>query len=109
TPRVRGPERSLIEKERAMSKLHAFVSPRWGVFSLGLCLLASAALAQGPPNVAEMKANLQKQQQANEQALRQYTWKSRTEVRVGGEVKSILLEMVRYDANGQLQKTPIGG
>jgi hypothetical protein len=71
--------------------------------------VASAALAQGPPNVAEIKETVQKQQQANEQALRQYTWKSRTEVRVGGDVKSTFLEMVRYDASGHLQKTPIGG
>jgi hypothetical protein len=92
-----------------MLKLHSLVCPRWRTISLGLCLVASAALAQGPPNVAEIKENVQKQQQANEQALRQYTWKSRTEVRVGGDVKSILLELVRYDASGNLQKTPIGG
>jgi hypothetical protein len=92
-----------------MSKLHPLGRPQWRIVSLGLSLLASAALAQGPPNIAELKVEAQKQQQANEQALRQYTWKSRTEVRVGGEVKSILLEMVRYDAGGNLQKTPIGG
>jgi hypothetical protein len=92
-----------------MSNLHLIVRPHWRTLSLGLCLLASAALAQGPPNVAELKVQAQKQQQANEEALRHYTWKSRTEVRVGGEVKSILLEMVRYDASGNVQKTPIGG
>jgi hypothetical protein len=81
----------------------------WQLWSLSIGLLASAAVAQGLPDLAGMKEAVQKQQQANEQALRQYTWKSRTEVRVGDEVKSTVLEMVRYDADGTLQKTVIGG
>jgi hypothetical protein len=48
-------------------------------------------------------------QQANSSALREYTWKSRTELSLHGEVKNIKLEQVRYDLDGRLQKTPIGG
>ena len=39
-------------------------------------------------------------QKQNAQALRQYTWKSRTQVRKEGEVKSTKLFMSRYAADG---------
>jgi hypothetical protein len=39
-------------------------------------------------------------QKQNAQALRQYTWKSRTEVRKDGDVKSTKLFMARYAADG---------
>src|SRR5688572_16436158 len=48
-------------------------------------------------------------QRANHAALRQYSWKSRTELKLVGEVKQVRLEDVRYDLNGELQKTVIGG
>ena len=48
-------------------------------------------------------------QQANQAALRQYSWKSRTELKVDGEIKQVRLEQVRYDIDGRLQKTLIGG
>jgi hypothetical protein len=79
------------------------------LWSLSIALVASAALAQGIPDMARIEEAFQRQQQASEQALRQYTWESRTEVRVGDKVKSTVLEMVRYGADGTLQKTVIGG
>src|SRR6185369_76651 len=45
--------------------------------------------------------------QANAAALRQYQWKLRTEVQRKGETKSVQVAAVRYDANGQMQTTPI--
>ena len=48
-------------------------------------------------------------QQANATALREYTWKSRTELSLRGEVKSVTLDQVRYDLDGRRQKTRIGG
>src|SRR5262249_38213094 len=48
-------------------------------------------------------------QRRNAEELRQYTWKSRTELRKGGETKSVQLALMRYDIYGALQKTPIGG
>jgi len=92
-----------------MFRFHARPGRSWQLWSLSVALTASAALAQGLPDVAGMKEAFRKQQQANEQALRQYSWKSRTEVRVGGEVKSTVLQMVRYGADGKQQKTVIGG
>jgi hypothetical protein len=60
------------------------------------------AQEQEPPSFAES-------QKANAQALRQYTWKSRTEIKLKGESKNVKLEQVRYDSDGKLQKTPLGG
>ena len=51
------------------------------------------------------QAQFAESQKANAQALRQYTWKSRTEIKLKGESKNVKLEQVRYDATGALQKT----
>jgi hypothetical protein len=48
-------------------------------------------------------------QRANADALRDYTWKSRTELRLKGEPRNVRLEQVRYDLDGRLQKAQIGG
>ena len=68
-----------------------------------VALCSAMVLAQD--NVQPSFAESQK---ANAQTLRQYSWKSRTEIKLKGESKNIKLEQVRYDANGKLQKTPIG-
>jgi hypothetical protein len=44
---------------------------------------------------------------AQNSTLHNYTWKSRTQVEMGGEVKSVVLEQVRTDSSGQVQKTPL--
>lgn len=46
---------------------------------------------------------------ANAVALRQYEWKRRTEVQRKGETKNVQLALVRYDATGRQQTTPISG
>lgn len=46
-------------------------------------------------------------QQKNAAELRQYTWKSRTEVRKGSETKSVQLNQMRFDIDGILQQTQI--
>jgi hypothetical protein len=48
-------------------------------------------------------------QQENAQQLRQYSWKSRREIRQGGTTKSSQLYLTRYDVDGTLQQTLIGG
>jgi hypothetical protein len=66
-----------------------------------LVALGSAfVLAQDRPPFAES-------QKANAQALRTYSWKSRTELKLKGESKNIKLEQVRYDLNGKVQKVPL--
>lgn len=73
---------------------------------------AAAALAAGcvlGSAVAAQQKEFVDAQQANRAALRHYTWKTRTELKVEGETKQVRLEQVRYDLDGQLQKTVIGG
>lgn len=45
--------------------------------------------------------------QENAIKLRAYSWKSRTEIRKGGETKSVQLNQMRYDLDGALQQTQI--
>lgn len=62
--------------------------------------------AQAPAQLKEMFAHSRQQ---NAQALKQYAWKSRNEVRKNGESKSTQVFLMRYDASGNLQKSQIGG
>ncbi|HKQ52466.1 MAG TPA: hypothetical protein VJT74_08865, partial [Pyrinomonadaceae bacterium] len=55
----------------------------------------------------QQRNKLAEAQQENARALRQYNWKSRTEVRKGGETKSTKLYLTRYAADGTLQQTLI--
>jgi len=68
---------------------------------VALCSAVVLAQDKAQPSFAES-------QKVNAQALRQYTWKSRTEIKLKGESKNVKLEQVRYDATGKLQKTAIG-
>lgn len=70
---------------------------------LGIALLLLTAVAFP----AQMDSKIAQAQQQNAAALRQYTWKSRTEIRKDGETKNVQLAFMRYDNDGWLQKTPI--
>jgi len=74
--------------------------------TIALCFLCicTAALGQQiqPQEVSKrMSLNLQK--------LREYSWSTRTEVRLKGQQISTTLEKFRYDLDGQLQIIPLGG
>src|SRR5215475_2706982 len=71
----------------------------WG---LVIMLLASVAIS-----APQMDQKFAQARQQNAMALRQYTWKSRTEIRKGRDIKSAQMAYMRYDMYGQLQKTPI--
>ena len=53
----------------------------------------------------DMKQKFAQAQKANTAALHQYTWQSRTEVKLKGETKKVKVEQVVFDASGQQQKT----
>jgi len=77
---------------------------RWCVIVLSLAvLLPAVASGQNP------QEKFQLAQRENAQALRKYEWKSRTEIRKAGEPKGVQLMLMRYDIDGNLQKTTIGG
>ena len=58
---------------------------------------------------AQDKQQFAQAQRENKEALAHYTWKSRTELVMKSESKNVKLEQVRYDLDGKLQKTDIGG
>ena len=64
------------------------------IFALAI-MLCTWSIAQ-----AQQDQKFAQAQKQNAQALRQYTWKSRTEVRKDGDVKSTKLFMTRYAADG---------
>ena len=69
----------------------------------GMAILLATTVAIS----SQMDQKLAQAQKQNAQALRQYTWKSRTEIRKGGETKNVQLALHRYDINGMLQKTTV--
>lgn len=69
----------------------------------GMAILLATTVAIS----SQMDQKLAQAQKQNAQALRQYTWKSRTEIRKGGETKNVQLALNRYDINGMLQKTTV--
>ena len=70
-------------------------------------------LGLGHPLGGQLQAQSQSQQvvqkfSQNQQMLRAYSWTKRTEVLVAGQPVTRLVK-VRYDIDGKLQRTPIGG
>ncbi|HJQ69006.1 MAG TPA: hypothetical protein VKA70_08540 [Blastocatellia bacterium] len=62
-------------------------------------LLTSVAIS------SQMDQKFAQAQRQNAQALRQYTWKSRTEIQKGGETKNAQVNQMRYGADGAIEKT----
>ena len=58
---------------------------------------------------AQIAVKVSEQRVANEKAKKKYTWKSRTQVKRGGDEVALKVELVRYTLDGELQKTVIGG
>ncbi|HEX5732092.1 MAG TPA: hypothetical protein VF131_04575 [Blastocatellia bacterium] len=68
---------------------------------LGVVMMLFATVAIS----SQMDQNFARAQQQNAQALRQYKWKSRTEIQKGGETKNVQVNLMRYAANGSVEKT----
>ncbi len=85
------------------------------------CLLSTATLvvafsavslgaeSPGETRRAELAARFGAAQRANGGLLRSYIWQSRTQVQVEGETKKVLLYEVRFDLDGKVQRTEVGG
>jgi hypothetical protein len=63
-----------------------------------IVLLATVAVS------SQMDQKFAQAQQQNAQALRQYTWKSRTEILKGGETKNVQINLMRYAVDGTIEK-----
>ena len=80
------------------------ITARRGVWpALALTLLACVAAP------ARQEGQFARAQAENARELRQYSWKSRAEVRKGGETKSTQLYLMRYDLGGEVQQTLVTG
>jgi hypothetical protein len=73
----------------------------------GIGLVAAITLFTGVAALGQQQNKLAQAQQENARALHRYNWKSRTEVRKGGETKSTKLYLTRYAVDGTLQQTLI--
>lgn len=71
-----------------------------------LCLVCSGMNVSGQQLTPE---EVLKRMTLNLQRLRDYSWSTRTEVSLKGQQISVTLEKIRYDLNGKLQVTPLGG
>ena len=71
------------------------MSSKLGVIRTG-CFAFSGVLFLSVTVIAQDKEKFAQAQQENKEALKQYTWKSRTEVEMKGESKNVTLEQVRY-------------
>jgi len=69
-------------------------------------VLMTAGLAGAQSN-AEIAEKISQARMENAQRTQNYSWTRRTEVKVKGEVKSTITELVRYTVDGELQTTPI--
>src|SRR5262245_18037447 len=82
---------------------------RRGKLGVIITLVLFSALVVPAQEPAPLKEMIARAQQQNAQALEQYTWKSRNEVKKNGESKTTQLFLMRYDTDGNLQKSLIGG
>jgi hypothetical protein len=82
-----------------------------GTVVLGLSSLAYAqeqeAPTQEPPNKALLATEINAGRQENAAEMRNYSWSTRTEVKMDGEVKSVKVEFVQFTQDGDLQKDVI--
>jgi len=72
----------------------------------GLAIALTLFVGLEAPAQQQMQ-KLAQAQQENARALRQYSWKSRTEIRKDGETRSVQLNLMRYDLDGSVQQTPV--
>ena len=76
-----------------------------GVGMMVLCALA--VVAQDAPDKGTLATHIAEGRKQNQLMLRDYTWNTRTEVKIDGEVKSVKVDLVRFTPEGELQKTKI--
>ena len=74
---------------------------------LTMLCLSVAAPAAAQMDMNQLVPKISEARKANALETRNYSWTQRTEVKLKGETKSLKTDIVRYTADGELQKTPI--
>ena len=78
---------------------------RFVIAAIALSIIGSTPVwAQSNAQIAE---KITAARAENAKKTVNYSWTRRTEVKVKGEVKSTVTELVRYDVDGEMQTTPI--
>lgn len=82
-----------------------------GMKMAGLIMAAVAASAVAQPKLdrAQMAVDFSKAQTKNLGSLKKYSWKNRMEMREQGGPATVDLNLIRFDSDGKVQKTRIGG
>jgi hypothetical protein len=86
-----------------------------GTIVLGLSTLAIAqeqeqeqdSPGQEPPNKAVLATEINDGRKHNAAQMRNYSWNTRTEIIIDGEVKSDKVELIRFTPEGELQKAVV--
>jgi len=80
---------------------------RIGLFCFVFCAVAGLSVAQQSPELQQQVAAAKEAAARNQQALRGYSWISKTEILVKGEVKNTKIESCQYGPDGTVQKTEL--
>lgn len=67
-----------------------------------MTVCSASVQAQAPPNQQFGKAMME-----NAEELRKYSFKQRTEVSMDGDVRSVRLDQIRFDLDGNLERTSL--
>ena len=70
-----------------------------------MALTGGSLVAQEQPDPGKIATQMKE----NQEALRQYVWQSRISVEVDGEQKKVDLYQMRYNFDGELERTRMGG
>ena len=76
------------------------------------CLILFAfdsSMAQGPPRSAQLAFEISGVIKQNAMELKHYSWTRRIELQVKEKTKTVKMHLIRFDADGKPQSTPIGG
>jgi hypothetical protein len=77
------------------------------IMAAGLLLATGASWAQEKPNPVDAAVQISKAQKANAMAIRNYIWTQRTEIVVEGKANPAQLHLIRFDVEGEIQRTPM--
>jgi hypothetical protein len=80
---------------------------RIGVSFITLLAFGCLAIAQQSPDLQQQASAAKEAAAKNQQALRSYSWISKTEISVKGEVKNTKIESCQYGPDGKVQKTEL--
>ena len=78
-----------------------------GLSCVALIAFGGVALALQGPDLQQKAAAAKEAAARNQQALRAYSWITKTELSVKGEVKNTKIESCKYGPDGKVQKTEL--